>query len=154
MKKQIITPEQELFLNKKIMEEMGLDVVDKKVIDQDFGTFVQFKGKFLSAPQFNHMRGCINFDPYNSTILMNHLFGLFAKKYEYDTGNSIQFTYQKEYGNEGSSLVVILSNQIQIESFVYKRNTLRYIDIIMKLNGDEHPEVFLKQFDIPRQPRR
>lgn len=145
-----ITPEQELFLDRKIMEEIGLEVNNGKIMDQDYGAYIQFKGKQVLAPGAYPSKNYVVFDPYNSTTLMIHLFDLFCKKYEYDTGVSIGYTYQTECGVNGSSITAVMSNQKSYTSAVYKRDTLRYMDIILQLNGDENPFSFLKQFDIPR----
>lgn len=137
----------EQYLNEMLMQEIGLDVGPRmRLLDQDTGQTLTFKGKDLVAPNALPNNNVVVFDCYNSTALMQMMFGFYTKKYEEDNGVSIDRSYTKEVKDGKCAMTIIDSNNNAITSTPYQRDTLRYMDLIMRLNGDESPD--LSKYDV------
>ena len=135
--------------NKMIMEEMGFEVGDnQRLYDQDNGMILQFEGKDLVAPGSYYGREAIEFDPYNSTKLMVQMFSYYTNKLV-ENGESEEYNvlYNVDSGNS-KGRIELKNDTNKLVSGVYQRDQCKYADLMLQLNGDEHPD--LKEFDIPK----
>lgn len=134
-------------VNKIIMQELGLEPSSNNcMIDQDTGMAIIFRGMNVTAPGTYGGRNSIEFDPHNNKKLMNALFGHFLNKYEYESDVSVSTYFDVDVGNNKSVLQVRMDDDTCISSKPYLRSSLRCIDIISQLNGEEAPD--LSQYDI------
>lgn len=141
--------ESERYLNELLMKEIGLDVGQRmRLIDQDTGVPLTYKGKDIVSPNALPNNNVIVFDCYNSTALMQKMFGYYTKKYEDDNGISLDRTYMSDTSDGKCTISITDSENNTITSSPYQRDTLRYMDLIMRLNGDDNPN--LEKYDIPK----
>ena len=134
----------------KIFRIMGLDVdSSNKVIDQDTCRPIEFKGKsikYTSDPNKNLLiaKNDILFDPINNSRLMSTLFGYYLTKLEENEGIAFDSYYTKN-GNEGRTALELKNENEKITSKYYTNDSIKYIDIILKLNGDS--DIDLSEYD-------
>lgn len=139
----------EIIFNNQLMNEIGLEVgPGNRLYDQETGSQLIVRGKEMISPGSMGSRDTVEFDPYNSTFQMHRMFDYFAHKYENESGVSIDVTYIEDDKAGGARLTIKDSDNNTYSSKNYKRDTLRYADIIMQLNGDE--DVDLTEYDTPR----
>lgn len=136
--------------NQMLMQEMGIDVgAGNRLYDQDTGAKLQYEGKDLVAPGSEFTRNAQEFDPYNSTRMMAQMFTFFTDKLA-SIGEDTDFdvVYMVEDGDPGIAHIEAKNDKTLIKSGSYLRDQCRYADLIMRINGDEDPN--LKDFDIPK----
>lgn len=145
--------ETERYINEMIMKEVGLDVGPRmRVIDQESGLPITFKGKELVAPNGLPNGEVMIFDCYKSTSLMQRVFGLFADKFEEDTGDTIDRIHTASAPGNKATMTCVTSDGKEYTSSPYARDSLRYLDLIMQINGDESPD--LQKFDTEKRKTR
>lgn len=135
--------------NQMIMQEVGLEMGPKnRLYDQDTGDLVKIEGKDLLPPGVQPTKDAQEFDPYNSYRMMTQIFSYYTDKLA-STGEAPDFSvfYTIDAGKGKKKLEVRNDDEV-ITSTAYVRDTCAYADIIMRLNGDDNPD--LKEFDIPK----
>lgn len=134
-------------INKIIMREIGLGVDNsQKVIDQDTREILNFKEKnikYSSQGDINITKNDILFDPTETKNLINSLFNHFTKKIESEEGTYVSLYYDIP-SPKGIALEAVVDGE-KLTSAFYKNDTLRYLDIIMQINGADKSG--LKQLD-------
>ena len=101
---------------------------------------IEFKGKcikYTSDPNKNLLlaKNDILFDPMNNSKLMSNLFAYYLTKLEENEGVVFESYYTKN-GNEGRTALEIKNQYEKITSKYYNNDSMKYIDIILKLNGE------------------
>ena len=135
--------------NRLMMQEMGIEIgARQRLYDQDTGLPLQFEGKDLVAPGASSGKGAQEFDPYNSTRMMAQMFTYYTDKLA-QNGEAPEFNviYNVDLG-KGQGRVEMKNDEEQISSAVYQRDQCKYADLILRLNGDENPN--LTEFDVPK----
>ena len=136
-------------VNNIIMQEIGLEVGQgNKIYDQDTGLALRINGTDVVAPGYPTTRRSTEFDPYNNRKMMNQLFGYFLEKNSDETDVEV-VTFYDVPGNEPNkgSVKCKLSDNRELQSGSYMRDSLKYADIIIQLNGGEANT--LQEFDTP-----
>lgn len=121
-----------------LMREIGLDIDSNQcIIDQDTGIPLEYNGKKI-VYEGNRSKTSVPFDPLNNTKMMSHLFSYYTEKVAEEDGRYFSAFYQVndsatknhlEAKDESSGLV--------IKSEPYVNDTLKYADLILKINGVE-----------------
>lgn len=134
-------------INKIIMQEIGLGVDNtQKVIDQDTRETLRFRDKNMKYSSTSHVhvsKNDIIFDPTETRHLMGSLFDHFTKKIEDEEGVYVSVYYDIN-SEEGTALEIVADGD-KMTSDYYQNDVLKYLDIIMKLNGTDTSN--LKQYD-------
>ena len=139
--------EMEKEINTIIMQEIGLEVGKNNIIcDQDTGDALKINGMDIVAPGCYGGKQSIEFDPYNNRKMMGQLFGHFLGKYSDETGVDVLSYYNVDSGVD-MKVECRMSNDSIVSSKSYGRDSLKYTDIIMQLNGGEAD---LSKYDIPQ----
>ena len=134
-------------INLKIMQELGLEPNrHRQVIDQDSGMAIVINGMPVMAPGYYGGRNSIEFDPYNNKKMMSQLFGHFLEKYADENGVSVSAFYNIDSKDNSGKVECKFSDNQVVTSRPYCRDTLKYVDIVMQLNGDQ--ERNLEKYDI------
>lgn len=135
-------------INKLIMREIGLEIgPENRITDQDTGLQIKLEGIDLVAPGCYDGPQTIEFDPYNNRKMMVQLFSYFADKQRNETGIGILGFYNGSNTNN-NSLSCRLTNDRIIESKPYRKESLKYTDLIMKINNDGEEVDDLSKYDI------
>lgn len=130
-----------------IMQEIGCEVGPRqRIYDQDTGDAIKINGSDVVAPGNYAGPQSMEFDPYNNRKMMGQIFSHFLKKNSEETGVDVVAFYNVGNG-DNSSIECRLSDNRVIRSNEYSRDSLKYTDIIMQLNGDGATD--LKVFDVP-----
>lgn len=117
--------------NMLIMEEIGLEIrKGQRIYDQDTGLPVKINGMDIVAPGCLTGRKSVEFDPYNNRKMMGQLFGYFMDKQSDETGVEVTTYY-----NVDDRVECRMSDNEVIKSSSYKKDSLKYLDIIMQING-------------------
>lgn len=128
-------------VNMLFMREIGLEVrKGQRIYDQDTGLPVTINGMSIVAPGFYGGRRSIEFDPYNNRKLMGQLFGYFMDKQSDETGVEVTAYY-----NVDNHIECRMADNEIIKSKPYQRDSLKYLDIIMQINGGRED---LSSYDI------
>lgn len=131
-------------INSLIMKEIGLEVGPyNKVVDQDTGVRIKIGGKDILSPGSKSSSQALEFDPYNNKKLMSQIFGYFTGKQEDETGVGVLAVYQQDDGKMSCRL----DDNTVLSSESYQRDSLKYTDLIMQLNGATRDEISLSQYD-------
>lgn len=136
-------------INIRIMQELGYEPNrHRQLVDQDSGIPIVINGMPVMAPGYYGGRNSVEFDPYNNKKMMNQVFGHFLEKYADENGINVSTFYNID-GTDGTGRVECkFSDNQTITSGAYARDSLKYVDIIMQLNGDPSGEEDLRKFDI------
>lgn len=139
----------DLNINNLIMREIGLEVgTGHRIIDQDTGVAMTFGGRELVAPGVYGGRNAIEFDPYNNKRMMNKLFGYFLEKHAEESDVEVMTYYNVDKGDAGA-VECKMTDNTTITSGAYVRDSLKYADIIIQLNGDPSPN--LAEYDTAKE---
>lgn len=144
-------------LTYQIMCEIGLEIDNEmRVVDQDFGNVIMFKGKSLKASNDPLRepfigRNDIFFDPVNNFKLMSGLFQYYIQKLSNLEGRYFNIFYPVQLPS-GKTYIEIKENMNPIRSGSYFNPCIAYIDLIFRLNGEEYdlsvydsmPQVFAR----------
>ena len=138
-------------INNIIMQEIGLGVGDNhKIYDQDTGFELAIGGSSLVEPGYYGGRNTIEFDPHNNRKMMVQMFEYFLRKHSSETDIDTLAYYNVSPAAtdaaNGEYIECRMSDDSFIKSRSYKRDSLKYTDIIMQLNGESVP---LDQYDTP-----
>lgn len=129
--------EMEREINTLIMQEIGLEVGrNQRIYDQDTGDALRINGMDIVAPGCYGGKQAIEFDPYNNRKMMGQLFGHFLEKYSDETGVDVLSYYNVDSGSD-VKVECRMSDDTIVSSKPYGRDSLKYTDIIMQLNGGE-----------------
>ena len=129
----------DLEINNLIMREIGLEIGPRqRIFDQDTGVEIKINGMDVMAPGCYGGRQSIEFDPHNNKKMMNHLFGYFLEKRAEETDVDVLTYYNVDKENR---VECKLSNNETIVSGSYVKDSLKYADIIIQLNGDTPPDL-------------
>lgn len=136
-------------INTKIMQELGLEPNrHRQLVDQDSGAAIVINGMPVMAPGYYRGKNSIEFDPYNNKRMMSQLFGHFLEKYADENDVNVSAYYNID-GKSGANRVECkFSDNQTITSGAYVRDSLKYVDIVMQLNGDTKCEDDLRKYDI------
>lgn len=131
-------------LMQKIMQEIGLDIDDNNhIIDQDTGVALQFKGKqlkYINNKKCRLERNEIPFDPVCDAKLMNNLFAYYINKINAEDGRyvNIYYSVQDKNSKKGSIILKEERDNITMQSNSYYNDSLKYMDLILQLNGNDN----------------
>ena len=125
----------------KIMQEVGLEInSDNYVIDQDTGDKLNFKGrnvKFNANGNVPLSREDILFDPLDNQTMMSQIFSYFTNKLDEQDGRYINVIYSTQPDRYSKGTVSCKENGRIIQSNEYYKDSLKYANLITKLNGAE-----------------
>ena len=123
-------------INKIIMDEIGLTVDNyAMVIDQDSREYLKFKDKNIKYSSRNCIPISTNdiaFDPGSNRNMMSCLFEHFTRKIE-EEGTYVSIFYERIEGYK-SRLEARVNGEV-VSSSLYSNASLKYVDMIMRLNG-------------------
>ena len=142
-------------INSIIMNELGFEPTENGFIrDQDTGNDIKINGVTLVAPGLgaNRKNKEMEFDPYNNKKMMGQLFGYFLDKVSDESDEEIVSFYDINTNTDKSKIECKKSDNSTITSGEYKKDSLKYVDIIMRLNGETNPEDYLREYDKVNQP--
>ena len=135
-------------VNTLIMREVGLEVgPGGRICDQDSGMPIKIYGMEVVAQGVYAGKQAIEFDPYNNRRMMGYIFNYFIDKQYEETGVEVIAYYNKDDNPSGGKIECKLDDNTVLTSAQYTRDTLKYTDIIMRLNGENNPN--LEQYDLP-----
>ncbi len=135
-------------INDTIMREIGLEPNNKnQICDQDTGAVLRINDMNVIKAGCYGGRNTVEFDPHNNRKMMTDLFGYFLNKYEEETGRSA-LSYYNIDDKKGNKVELKLEDESTITSHAYKRDSLKYADIIMQLNGEDKDNIDLSKYDI------
>lgn len=131
---------------RELMYEVGLDLINNTIIDQDTNVALKFDNKLLKYSYDKHIN--INkekemfFNPLTNLKLAISLFTHYLSKLE--RIEQIYFpTFFTIKGNDKKHAVVVKNHKISIQSNYYYNLTLAYISMIFKINDKDRDLSFL-----------
>lgn len=137
-------------LEYQLILAMGLSVdTNNNLIDQDYGTIVYLNGKNIKAkrgPVEPFIRKTdIYFDPVNNVKLMRSLFQYYINKIT-ELDNRYFSVYFPVFGSENGLVAIEIKNEREsYRSDYFFNESLRYIDLILKISGYDYINV--KDYD-------
>lgn len=135
-------------INDTIMREIGLEPNKKnQICDQDTRVVLKINNQDVIKSGCYGGRNTVEFDPHNNRKMMTDLFGYFLNKYEEETGSSV-LSYYNIDNKRGNKVELKLNDETTITSHSYKRDSLKYTDIIMQLNGESKENIDLSKYDV------
>ena len=143
----------DLDLNRRLMMEVGFDVGNhRRLVDQDTGTEIKFEGRYMVAPDSKSGRNSVEFDPVNNVKQMSSIFGYYNQKVacESDGQEEIKTYFPVETdASTGKGYIEARTQDGVIRSNEYVSDSLKYVDLIMKMNGATN--VDLSEYDKSRE---
>lgn len=137
-------------INEIIMNEMGLDIgLESRIYDQDTMRPIELNGMKVMAPGVYGGKQSVEFDPYNNRKQMSYLFSYYTKKYAEENGKEVVASYEVDGSNGKGRIECRLDDNEIISSGAYTRDTLKYADMVMRMNGDLNPSETISKYDIP-----
>ncbi len=131
-------------VNKMIMDEIGLEIgPEDLIIDQDFTQLLTVSGKnlkFMRNNKTRHEKNIIEFNPSENVKVMVHLFSYYLNKKNLEDGTYFPI-YFPVLGSDGKTSALEIKGDIIIKSKYYKNESLKYLDIIMHINGEENVDL-------------
>lgn len=130
-------------LNYQLMCEIGLEVDSEgRLVDQDLGNMILFKGKTLKVnmPGFRQPfigRNDILFDPVNNYKIMNTIFSYYVQKLADLEGRYFNIFYPVQL-QSGKTYAEIKENMKVIRSGAYYNPCIAFIDLVFRLNDEEY----------------
>ena len=143
---------------KMFMSEIGLekhpDPNAVNIVDQDTGNALMIGNKYIIYPGCRSDRNSIVFDPVNNWKVLNYIFMYFLHKWseENDIYVSSYYYLENNSWDKPNAIEIKLDNNgkvNKIKSRMYYKDCLRYLDIIMQLNGEMASSVDLSSYDEP-----
>lgn len=139
-----------------MMDELGLYADPSGVVcDQENDAPISINGKTLIYPANPEVtinkRSDMLFDPLNNPSLGKHLFGFYA---ECRSEEKIESFYAMPgIGIKDKGIIRAEANDTVVaESGNYYNDSVKYCDLIMRMNGDDHPN--LDRFDSMIEKKR
>lgn len=135
----------------QLMTEIGLEIdSEMRVVDQDDGNVIMFKGKSLkiSLDEYKQPfigRNDILFDPVSNFKVMSNLFSYFVHKTSIMEGRYFSIFYPIYLPN-GRTCIEIKENDETIRSNAYMNPCIAYIDLVFRINGEAYD---LSMYDVP-----
>lgn len=126
-----------------MLDELGFYTdMDGRVIDQETDSVVGIKGKTLRyVPEDQYIsRNEMLFDPLNNQMLANNLFSYYINN-RYDGYVSIYNTAQSPSNNGKGTVNVHTEGDTILQSGEYYMDSLKYADMIMRMNGNTSPDL-------------
>ncbi len=134
-------------INYMIMNEMGLGVGPNNVIyDEENGNVISINGMNIVAPGSEFYGKAMEFDPHNNRKLMGCLFGYFIDKIASE-GDMEVMTYYPKNRADGECIECRMTDNSLLRSKAYKRDSLKYTDLMIQLNGRDCGDE-LKKYDV------
>ena len=139
-----------------MMDELGLYADPSGLVcDQETDAPVSINGKQLVYPANPEVtinkRSDMLFDPLSNPSLSKHLFGFYA---EHRSDEDIESFYgMPGVDIKDKGIIRVQSNdKVIAESGNYYNDSVRYCDLIMRMNGDDNPdlEIFDSMIDKKR----
>ena len=131
-------------LNKIIMNEIGLTVDSQsRVMDQDTREHLQFRSKNMKYSSQNQVtlgNKDMVFDPASNKNVMSSLFDYYANKIQNEEDGKYVSMYNEKVDGDKSSLEVRVDGETII-SGQYHNDSLKYVDAIMRLNGNKNVDL-------------
>lgn len=134
-----------------MMDELGLYADPTGLVcDQDNDNPICINGKnliYASNPGVTvDKRSEVLFDPLNNPTIGRYLFGFYAE-HRCDTPIG-GFSTMPDLNNKDKGIIRVETNEeILVETSPYYSDSCKYADAIMRLNGDDNPD--LSKFDGP-----
>jgi len=133
-------------INKLFLQEVGLDVTeDGHIVDQDTFNTIQIKKTDTVFKGYGDQhKGSIELDPAKNSKHAKILFDYYVNKLA-DTDDIEAFSSYNSYITDEEKAKGIIEcktpdNEI-MKSGEYVNESLRYLDTIMRLNGDDDPDI-------------
>jgi len=145
----------EKLINDQILMELGFEIgQNKRIIDSDTCQPVQMNGKFLIAPGCTGSRITQEFDAYTNPKMMEKLFDYFTQKEGNENISAVYHVYDGKDKTTGSVECTIREGSITktIKSESYHADSLKYLDLMRKLNGT-NDNLNLKDMDYQRDTK-
>ena len=138
--------------NLKILENIGLEENEEGfIVDEDTGDLLQVKGKMIKTKDLDY--NSIEYNPLENPMLMSNLFNYYLSKNERETGVSTRvFSHSSSNRKEKGYVLLIQEDETVYESGRYFNDSLKYADIILKMNSAVN-NVDLKPLDTFIQSR-
>lgn len=149
-------------LNKDIITEIGVDLNNKLLIDQDTQEPLIFNGKklVLVDEESKLEKGETPFDPINNRKLMTSLLSYNnAKLVEEGSAAPISIFYQLDPDKDGKSAIEVRDEENnKFTSRLYYNDSLKVADILFKMNNDDRDltsyDEKIKPITTKKKPRR
>lgn len=140
--------------NNKILQNIGLEIdEDNCIIDEETGDRLQIRGKYIKTEVGEQDYNCIEYNPLENPTMMNKLFGYFLDKNEKETGVGTRvYSHSTTNKKEKGHVILIQEDETTITSGNYYNDSLKYADIIFKMNSAIKLED-LRPLDAPIQTR-
>ena len=143
-------------LNDFIIKEAGLELDEyNHVIDQDTGLPIKIKDKsvkYNNGPVVRLMPGEIEFDPLNNPLLASELCTNYITKLTIEGElNTISYGISNKERNTPGRAVCIADEKINSDEYIL--DSLKYIDLIAKLNNtptNSKDSIILKSYDLKK----
>lgn len=133
-------------INKLFLQEVGLDVTeDGHIVDQDTFNTIQIKKTDTVFKGYGDQhKGSIELDPAKNSKHAKILFDYYVNKLA-DNDEIEAFSSYNSYITDEEKAKGIIecksSNNEIMKSGEYVNESLRYLDTIMRLNGDDDPDI-------------
>ena len=133
--------------NKMMMQEMGIEEgAHHRLYDQDTGDLLKFEGKDLFAPGSVQVRDGCELDLFNNNRMMSQMFTYFTDKLA-SSGEIPEFDVIYAVGD---NKIEMKNDSETLTSAGYKRDQVKYADLVLQINGEENPSDKLKEYNIPK----
>lgn len=135
----------------QLMTEIGLEIdSEMRVVDQDDGNVIMFKGKSLKVSLNEYKqpfigRNDILFDPITNFKVMSNLFSYFIHKTSITEGRYFNIFYPVNLADGRTYIEIKEDNQV-IRSGSYNNPCIAYIDLVFRINGEAYD---LSMYDVP-----
>lgn len=130
-------------LTYQLMCEIGLEVdQEMRLVDQDLGNVIMFKGKTLKVNLGGQRqpfigRNDILFDPVNNYKIMSTIFAYYVQKLTNLEGRYFNIFYAVPLPS-GKTYAEIKENMKVIRSGTYFNPCIAFIDLVFRLNNEEY----------------
>lgn len=139
-----------------VIREIGLEVDSKhRIIDSDSGDLILYKGKILKFNSIGYAlvdKTEMEFNPLMNIDLMQKMFGYYAEKLEEEEERHISYIVieSEPYKRSAGVAKCIIDDNIKIVSKRYENNdSVKYLDLITKINDNHRDKYDYSKFDIP-----
>lgn len=134
----------------KLIRNLGLDITEQNVvIDQDFNNIILYQGKKIKYTYTGKILSLDNndiyFDPIENDELMKFLFNYFLYKISI-LDNKYFSAYYNVINDIQQMATELKGDYTIIRSDYYYRESLRYIDLIFKIEGDDNVNLHIYDF--------
>lgn len=140
--------------NERVLQDIGLEVEDDgTIVDDETGDTIQFKGKTIKVNNIG--QNDIEFDPIENPSMMSKLFTYFLAKNEKETGVGTRtFAYSNSNKKDKSYIELKKEDNTVVRSNSYFNDSLKYADIIFKMNSNVYDEDLSPLDSLKKKGRR